>query len=127
MGIRAFVEGRTSEAIVFLEYATRFNPDDYRAWLTLARAYQRDGQSKQAAEAFANVVSGSGDPDLVNDARLGIGSLDEACEADRDRLQRLAVQHFEGLPPMRLDRLSVFIEPEPGADFQLIEQFGFAR
>lgn len=36
-------------------------------------------------------------------------------------VQRAAEAHFAGLPPWRLDRLSVFIEPTPGADFALLE------
>lgn len=33
-----------------------------------------------------------------------------------------ATRQFGALPPMRLDRLSIFIEPSPGADFVLLEQ-----
>lgn len=38
------------------------------------------------------------------------------------RLWVAAARQFGALPPMRLDRLSIFIEPSPGADFVLLEQ-----
>lgn len=38
------------------------------------------------------------------------------------RLWVAATRQFGALPPMRLDRLSIFIEPSPGADFVLLEQ-----
>ena len=38
------------------------------------------------------------------------------------RLWVAATRQFGALPPMRLDRLSLFIEPSPGADFVLLEQ-----
>ncbi|WP_291014005.1 DUF1045 domain-containing protein [Hydrogenophaga sp.] len=38
------------------------------------------------------------------------------------RLLEAATRKFGALPPLRLDRLSVFIEPSPGADFVLLEQ-----
>lgn len=44
---------------------------------------------------------------------------------DQDRTEALAQAaqaHFSDLPPLRLDRLSIFIEPAPGADFALLEQ-----
>lgn len=36
-----------------------------------------------------------------------------------------AAHHFHRLPPCRVDRLSIFIEPAPGADFMLHEQVEF--
>jgi putative phosphonate metabolism protein len=40
-------------------------------------------------------------------------------------LMLAAKQHFLELPVCRVDRLSVFIEPESGEDFQLLEQIEF--
>ncbi|HEY9856336.1 MAG TPA: tetratricopeptide repeat protein [Stenomitos sp.] len=75
MGIRAFKEGRIAEAIVFLEYATKFNPDNHQVWLMLARAYQKDGQSMKAAEAYKLVLDRSQDTRLMGFAREGLGSI----------------------------------------------------
>jgi Protein of unknown function (DUF1045) len=50
------------------------------------------------------------------------GSLQGASDETVERLQVAASEHFAGLPPWRLERLSVFIEPTPGADFVLLEQ-----
>ena len=50
------------------------------------------------------------------------GSLQGVPDDTVKRLQGAAVGHFSGLPPLRLDRLSIFIEPTPGADFVLLEQ-----
>ena len=41
-------------------------------------------------------------------------------------LSKAAADRFHALPACRVDRLSIFIEPEPGANFQLLEQVGFA-
>ncbi len=82
MGVRAFKEGRIPEAIVFLEYAAKFHPDNHRVWLMLARAYQKDGQPKKAAEAFSFVISNASDPELAGVARQGLGSLDESAQTD---------------------------------------------
>jgi hypothetical protein len=82
MGVRAFKEGRIPEAIVFLEYAAKFHPDNHRVWLMLARAYQKDGQPKKAAEAFTFVISNASDPELAGVARQGLGSLDESAQTD---------------------------------------------
>ena len=84
MGVRAFKEGRIPEAIVFLEYAAKFHPDNHRVWLMLARAYQKDGQPKKAAEAFTFVISNSSDPELALVARQGLGSLDESIQNEPD-------------------------------------------
>ena len=82
MGVRAFKEGRIPEAIVFLEYAAKFHPDNHRVWLMLARAYQKDGQPKKAAEAFSFVISNASDPELAVVARQGLGSLDESVQTE---------------------------------------------
>lgn len=82
MGVRAFKEGRIPEAIVFLEYAAKFHPEDHRVWLMLARAYQKDGQPRKAAEAFSFVISHGSDPALTDIARQGLDSLDEKVRTD---------------------------------------------
>lgn len=41
-------------------------------------------------------------------------------------LLQAAKAHFLALPVCRIDRLSIFIEPKPGDDFQLLEQIRFA-
>lgn len=50
------------------------------------------------------------------------GSLDGVPDAVVEQLQQAAHDHFAALPPWRLDQLSIFIEPTPGADFVLLEQ-----
>ncbi len=50
------------------------------------------------------------------------GPLHGVSDETVERLQVAASEHFAGLPPMRLDRLSIFIEAAPGADFVLLEQ-----
>lgn len=90
MGVRAFKEGRIPEAIVFLEYAAKFHPDNHRVWLMLARAYQKDGQPKKAAEAFSFVISNASDPELAGVARQGLGSLDETLQSDSQTAVGLA-------------------------------------
>ena len=82
MGVRAFKEGRIPEAIVFLEYAAKFHPDNHRVWLMLARAYQKDGQPKKAAEAFSFVISNASDPEIAGVARQGLGSLDDSIRTE---------------------------------------------
>lgn len=54
------------------------------------------------------------------------GSLDGVADAVVDRLQQAARAHFAVQPPWRLDRLSIFVEPTPGADFALLEQLELA-
>ena len=48
--------------------------------------------------------------------------LDMVSLADRERLLRAAQCHFESLPPCDVDRLSLFVEPGQGADFELYAQ-----
>jgi Protein of unknown function (DUF1045) len=50
------------------------------------------------------------------------GSLAGVPDDVVGRLWVAATRQFGVLPPMRLDRLSIFIEPTPGADFVLLEQ-----
>lgn len=40
-------------------------------------------------------------------------------------LMQVATSHFHQMPPAHVDRLSIFIEPTPGEDFQLVEQILF--
>lgn len=54
------------------------------------------------------------------------GSLAALPQDSVARLQQAAATHFAWLPPWRIDRLSLFIEPVPGAPFRLLEQIGFA-
>lgn len=54
------------------------------------------------------------------------GPLDGVPDAVVDRLEQAARAHFAALPPWRLDRLSLFVEPTPGADFELLEQLELA-
>lgn len=39
-------------------------------------------------------------------------------------LHNAATRHFRELPPCRVDQLSLFVEPTPGAPFRLVEQLG---
>ena len=50
------------------------------------------------------------------------GALDRLSDDAVEPLLEAARDRFEGLAPLRLDRLSIFIEPTPGADFVLLEQ-----
>lgn len=50
------------------------------------------------------------------------GPLDGLPPAQRAALLDAAIRHFEGLEACRFDRLSLFVEPEKGADFQLVAQ-----
>lgn len=49
-------------------------------------------------------------------------SLDGMTPAVREALFVAAKTHFDHLPACRFDRLSLFVEPEKGADFVMIEQ-----
>ena len=40
-------------------------------------------------------------------------------------LSDAAAERFHRLPPCKVDRLSIFVEPEPDADFRLLEQVEF--
>ena len=50
------------------------------------------------------------------------GPLDKVDPGVREALLAAAVAHFGSLPACRFDRLSLFVEPEKGVDFQLVEQ-----
>lgn len=75
LGIRAFEQGRIAEAIVFLEFATKFDPENYAAWLMLAQAYQKDEQLQKAAESFQIILDNSLDQSLLAQAREGLTGL----------------------------------------------------
>ncbi len=53
-------------------------------------------------------------------------TLDELTGDQLVQIQRAAVDHFATLPPLRIDRLSAFVEATPGADFTLLEQWDLA-
>ncbi len=53
------------------------------------------------------------------------GSLSLLPEDQLPLLMLAAKSHFHELPAERVDRLSIFIEPRPGDDFQLLEQILF--
>jgi hypothetical protein len=50
------------------------------------------------------------------------GKLDALPTQQSAALEQAAKRHFEDLGPCHFDRLSLFVEPQRGADFQLIEQ-----
>ena len=50
------------------------------------------------------------------------GSLRDAAPAVVQALQDAARERFADLPACRFDTLSLFAEPQPGADFVLVEQ-----
>lgn len=53
------------------------------------------------------------------------GSLQALPASALARLFKAATEWFHDLPVCRIDRMSLFIEPTPGADFYLVEQFEF--
>lgn len=53
------------------------------------------------------------------------GSLNSLPADLLPALMQSAGEHFHKLPACHIDRLSIFIEPEPGEDFQLFEQVCF--
>lgn len=54
------------------------------------------------------------------------GPLEEWPEDAQELLMTKAEAHFHGLPACRIDRVSLFIEPTPGAQFRLLEQIEFS-
>lgn len=50
------------------------------------------------------------------------GSLDGVAATTREAWIAAAQAHFGGHPECRFDRLSLFVEPKKGADFELVEQ-----
>jgi len=70
-----------------------------------------------------------GYPWVLNEFRFHFsltGSLKDVSPADCECWLAAAKQHFEGLPPCPVDRLSLFVEPIKGADFVLHEQIGLS-
>ena len=53
------------------------------------------------------------------------GPLDALSAEDVDRLAEAASSRFHALSAPRIDGLSIFVEPTPGADFQWLEQIDF--
>ncbi|HEY9900208.1 MAG TPA: tetratricopeptide repeat protein [Pantanalinema sp.] len=107
MGIKAFKEGRIAEAIVFLEFATKFNPDNHQVWLMLARAYQKDGQAFKAAETYKLVLDSTQDHQLTGYAREGLGSIEDPRALAAARVEAVALNCPEcgvAIPPSRQDR-----------------------
>ncbi len=107
MGIRAFKEGRIAEAIVFLEFATKFNPDNHQVWLMLARAYQKDGQQVKAAEAYKFVLDNTHDDRLTGFAREGLGSIGDRralAKVQAPPSQQTCPECGVAIPETRADR-----------------------
>ncbi|MBO9542471.1 tetratricopeptide repeat protein [bacterium] len=107
MGIKAFKEGRIAEAIVFLEFATKFNPDNHQVWLMLARAYQKDGQALKAAETYKLVLDNTQDMQLTGYAREGLGSIEDPRALAAVRVEATALNCPEcgvAIPPSRQER-----------------------
>jgi len=50
------------------------------------------------------------------------GPIHDLAKEKVAQLQHAAVERFETLPPLIVDRLSLFVEPDPGADFECVEQ-----
>jgi len=50
------------------------------------------------------------------------GPIHGLAEEKVTQLQHAATEYFETLPPLIVDRLSLFVEPYPGADFECVEQ-----
>jgi hypothetical protein len=50
------------------------------------------------------------------------GPIHGLAEEKVTQLQHAAAERFETLPPLIVDRLSLFVEPCPGADFECVEQ-----
>ena len=76
LGVKALEEGRIAEAVIFLEYATKFSPDNHQMWLLLGHAYHRNQQRSEAMDAYRRVAEGSVDPQLQIQARKALSALD---------------------------------------------------
>jgi putative phosphonate metabolism protein len=55
------------------------------------------------------------------------GPLHDLTAAQQASLQAAAECHFQDVPQGRIDALSIFVEPQRGAPFRLVEQIGFAQ
>lgn len=73
--MKALKEGRIAEAIVFLEFATKFNPENHKVWLMLARAYHKDGQANKAVETYRYVLENAQDTQLTTYAKDGLSAI----------------------------------------------------
>ena len=76
MGVKALEEGRIAEAVVFLEYATKFSPDNHQMWLLLGHAYHRNKQHSEAIDAYKRVADQAADPSIQGQARKALSSLE---------------------------------------------------
>lgn len=54
------------------------------------------------------------------------GSLQGCAPQEVKALQTAAQRHFDGKTPDRMDSLTLFAEPQPGADFVVLNQFPLA-
>ncbi|MFP5466731.1 MAG: DUF1045 domain-containing protein [Gammaproteobacteria bacterium] len=69
-----------------------------------------------------------GYPYVLDEYRFHLSLTGPLQALPADTLAKLlesAADRFHDLPPCRIDRVSVFVEPAPGADFCLLEQIGF--
>lgn len=55
------------------------------------------------------------------------GPLKDLPEDIQELLIEKAIAHFEALPACRVDRVSLFVEPTPGAQFRMLEQIEFSH
>jgi hypothetical protein len=101
---------------------TRLHP--FAAPLTAsALARRRQSRMTQQQEQF---LTQWGYPWVLNEFRFHFsltGVMKDADQPTRDLWLTAAKDHFAALPLCEFDRLSLFIEPQPGADFELIDQF----
>jgi hypothetical protein len=49
------------------------------------------------------------------------GPLNELPPEAQDAVQAAATEHFKGLPTCRFGQLALFVEPQAGADFELVD------
>jgi hypothetical protein len=49
------------------------------------------------------------------------GPLNDLSPQAQDAVQAAAIAHFEGLPTCRFGHLALFVEPQAGADFELVD------
>ena len=59
---------------------------------------------------------------VLERARQVLSTAEFEHAALEQALRAAAMRQFHALVPCRIDRLSVFVEPAPGADFKLLHQ-----
>ena len=75
-GLVALGQGRTDEAVGYLEASVERDPAQWRAWAGLGRAYGRQGKARQARNAFGRAEESAPSPAVViND--VGMLHLEE--------------------------------------------------